>query len=139
MNRFLSVVLKVTAVIYSGIFVIMAFVAVVNGFAFNSYMLGVMIVEALVLLAVALVAFAMLWGIGNVLRDVDEIKETNRTIMSQNRIIMNKLGCSNESLKYNLSDVAGNQNPPEPTWECPSCGKYNPKSIRNCKDCGYQK
>lgn len=138
MNRFLSIVLKVTGVVYAGIFVVVSIVMLFSGLIEGSYMFGSMLIAALVYLAVALAAFAMFWGLGNALRDIDELKATNRIILEQNRAIMNKLGCTNESLKYNLSDVASNAAAPEPTWECPSCGAHNPKSIRNCRDCGYQ-
>ncbi len=139
MNRFLSIVLKVTGVIYAGILTIAAIIALFGGLTGGSYMFGSMIVVALVYLGIGLAVFAMFWGLGNALVDIEELKATNRIIMEQNRTIMNKLSCTNESLKYNLSDVASNAAAPEPTWECPSCGKQNPKSIRNCKDCGYQK
>lgn len=65
----------------------------------------------------------------------DEIRKQNQTLRSPNREAVN-VAVSNS--KMNLSAVASG-NSSDSAWTCPDCGETNPRNIRVCKSCGYEK
>lgn len=143
-NKFLSVVFKVVGIIYAILVGGIALLMLVFSFG-DPYGTGIGIFTFLLYASVAFVALTMFWGLSNVLSDLDDTRETNRMLLEQNRKILRALkalgapDCDEGPSGYSLSEISSGISENAEIWECPNCGQKNPRSQRNCKDCGYQR
>lgn len=65
----------------------------------------------------------------------DELRKQAQTLRSPNR---EAVSATASNSKMNLSAVASG-NSSGSVWTCPDCGETNPKNVRICKSCGYEK
>ena len=65
----------------------------------------------------------------------DELRKQAQTLRSPNR---EAVSATASNSKMNLSAVASG-NSSGSFWTCPDCGETNPKNVRICKSCGYEK
>lgn len=65
----------------------------------------------------------------------DEIRKQNQTLRNPNREAVTATASNS---RMNLSAVASG-NSSDSAWTCPDCGETNPRNIRVCKSCGYEK
>lgn len=137
-NRFISVVAKVAGILYAALF---GLVIIGVGFAGMSESAtvgwGMTLVMLLFYGPIGFCVLALLWGYGNILRDVDEIKDANKRLLEQNHKLMQALNISEGA--YDLSAISEKINVEDGKWECPNCQQLNPSSSRMCSGCGMQR
>lgn len=144
-NKFLSAVFKVAGIVYAVLVGGIALLMLI--FSFGSYAddAGMGIILFLVYASAAFVALTIFWGLSNALSDLDDLRNSNNKLLEQNRKILRALkalgapDCDETPSRYSLSEISSGISENAGTWECPECGRKNPCSQRNCKDCGYQR